>query len=79
MQNEPDLLNEICGASHDVSQARESLEKALCVLAAHISTDYSKLLTVVQDYITEANAKWLYSAERQLDQLRAETKGEVHS
>lgn len=77
MQNEPDLLNEICGASHDVSHAREALEKALCVLAAHASTDYSKLLMVVQDYIMEANAKWLYSAERQLDQLRAEKK-DVH-
>lgn len=78
MQNEPDLLNEICGASHDVTQAREALEKALCVLAAHASTDYSKLLMVVQDYIMEANAKWLYSAERQLDQLRAEKKENVH-
>ena len=78
MRNELDLLNEICGASHDVSQTREALEKALCVLAAHASTDYSKLLTVVQDYIMEANAKWLYSAERQLDRLRAEVKEDVH-
>ncbi len=78
MRNELDLLNEICGASHDVSQTREALEKALCVLAAHASTDYSKLLTVVQDYIMEANAKWLYSAERQLDRLRAEMKEDVH-
>ena len=78
MQNEPGLSNEICGASHDVSQAREALEKALCVLAAHASTDYSKLLMVVQDYIMETNAKWLYSAERQLDRLRAETKEAVH-
>lgn len=78
MQNEPDLLNEICGASHDVSQAREALEKALCVLAVYASTDYSKLLMVVQDYIMEANGKWLRSAERHLDQLRAEKKEDVH-
>ena len=68
------MENKVCGASHDVSQAREALGKALCVLAAHASTDYSKLLQVVQDYIMEANAKWLYSAENRLDELRAEMK-----
>ena len=71
------MENEICGVFHDVAQAREDLEKALCVLGAHSSTDDSCLLAVVQDYIMQANAKWLYSAENQLDALRKKYRREA--
>ena len=64
-----DMENKISSVSHDVAQARAALEKALCALAAHSNTDYSKLLEIAQDYIMEANSKWLHSAEHQLEAL----------
>lgn len=70
------MENRVCGVAHNVSQARESLAKALCALDAHANTDYSKLLEIVKDYIVEASAKWLCSAEDQLDELREKMKEE---
>lgn len=72
------MLEEIFCVDHDIAQAREALEKALCALAAHANTDYSKLLEIVRDYVMEANAKWLYSAENQLDKLITKNEGENH-
>ena len=68
----------ICGASHDVSQAREDLNKALCALDAYLNTGYSKLLEIAQDYIMRANSKWLYSAENRFDELREKMMEETN-
>ena len=66
------MTDKIYLVSHDVAQAREDLDKALCALVAYSNTGYTKLLEIVQDYIMRADAKWLYSTENCLDELMKE-------
>lgn len=55
---------------HDVSMARELLEKALAAIGA-VKTD-DIFLRIASDYILEASARILYQVEKTVSQMNEE-------
>lgn len=60
----------ILNVSHDISMARELLEKALAAIGA-VKTD-DIFLGIASDYILEASARFLYQAEKIVSQTNEE-------
>ena len=68
-------LDYLRSMSHDTGQARRCLGKALAALWCCYGSENDELLSIVADYIMEANANYLYWTEWRLVRLIDQESG----